>query len=162
MKLFSDDYLMHYGIKGMKWKKRKAPDGGYTDTDTIDESASETARRMDLEKQYSTNRHNLKTRDDFERMARVRRIAQNERRIQKARKEAYLEGKTKEVNYRRVLAKFEARRRNDRLAEQGNAMRRARTSSGAYATDESRRGSDDRNYTNTRMWRKESGHLKRR
>lgn len=23
MQLFSDDYLMHYGIKGMKWKKKK-------------------------------------------------------------------------------------------------------------------------------------------
>lgn len=23
MQFFSDDYLMHYGIKGMKWKKRK-------------------------------------------------------------------------------------------------------------------------------------------
>lgn len=23
MEFFSDDYLMHYGVKGMKWKKRK-------------------------------------------------------------------------------------------------------------------------------------------
>lgn len=23
MRFFSDDYLMHYGVKGMKWKKRK-------------------------------------------------------------------------------------------------------------------------------------------
>lgn len=23
MKLFSDEYLMHYGVKGMKWKKKK-------------------------------------------------------------------------------------------------------------------------------------------
>lgn len=26
MQLFSEDYLMHYGIKGMKWKKRKKPE----------------------------------------------------------------------------------------------------------------------------------------
>lgn len=24
MQLFSEDYLMHYGVKGMKWKKKKA------------------------------------------------------------------------------------------------------------------------------------------
>jgi len=24
MEFFSDDYLMHYGVRGMKWKKRKA------------------------------------------------------------------------------------------------------------------------------------------
>lgn len=26
MDFFSDEYLMHYGIKGMKWKKRRKPD----------------------------------------------------------------------------------------------------------------------------------------
>lgn len=26
MHFFSDDYLMHYGIKGMKWKKKKGPE----------------------------------------------------------------------------------------------------------------------------------------
>lgn len=25
MQFFSDEYLMHYGIKGMKWKKKKKP-----------------------------------------------------------------------------------------------------------------------------------------
>ena len=26
MQFFSDEYLMHYGIKGMKWKKKKKPE----------------------------------------------------------------------------------------------------------------------------------------
>ena len=26
MQFFSDDYLMHYGVKGMKWKKHKVPE----------------------------------------------------------------------------------------------------------------------------------------
>lgn len=26
MQLFSEDYLMHYGVKGMKWKKHKVPE----------------------------------------------------------------------------------------------------------------------------------------
>ena len=34
MKYFSDDYLMHYGVKGMKWKKKRKPGELDAETDT--------------------------------------------------------------------------------------------------------------------------------
>lgn len=137
MKFFSDDYLMHWGVKGMKWKKKH----GLEDDRPGDHVAPEAS-------------------DDYEGpVEELRKKRQRELAIQRIRERR---GRMSEAKAARARARFEARRRNDRLAEQGNAMRRARTSSGAYATDESKRGLDDRNYTNTRMWRKESGHLKRR
>lgn len=34
MEFFTQDYLMHYGVKGMKWKKRKAGENDIRETDT--------------------------------------------------------------------------------------------------------------------------------
>lgn len=59
MQLFSEDYLMHYGVKGMKWKKRK---GAVQETDT-----GTGERVADIQGAYDAHRKKMAENKNFER-----------------------------------------------------------------------------------------------
>lgn len=59
MQLFSEDYLMHYGVKGMKWKKRKGP---------VPETDTGTGERVaDIQGAYDAHRRKMAENKNFER-----------------------------------------------------------------------------------------------
>lgn len=136
MQFFSEDYLMHYGVKGMKWKKKH----GLEDDRPGDHVAPEAS-------------------DDYEGpVEELRKRRQRELAIQRIREQR---GRTSEVNYRRLRAKFDQSRQKSYDAEKGRAGQYAKKSSGFYRTQEWKdtphsavNTGDDRDYVHARMFKK--------
>lgn len=144
MNLISEEYLAHYGVKGMKWKKRKF--------------GAEDNRPEDKNKGTEPGSYGLEKSDNFDPLKNVPTAA--DKAMAKQRRQEI----EKKAKARRAVNKYNRSRENRLAAEQGNAMRRARTTSGSYATTElsdkkTKRG--NKNYVLSRMYTTESAHLKK-
>lgn len=119
MELFSEDYLMHYGVKGMKWKKRKH---GLGDDRPDDKNHGVTPGSVSPERSDDWDpRKNVPTESDM-RMMRERRI-----RMERQARD-------------RIRRRREATHYKENV---GRSLARAKRSRGFSATDE-RKG--DANY----------------
>lgn len=108
MQFFSDDYLMHWGVKGMKWKKRKKryleePEGRFETPDEYMfeagrayhdqvERKSGTADKGRWMREYANNAH----RQDRG-YARQQAYKKNQRRIAKQQRKAKVNNALKHV-----------------------------------------------------------------
>lgn len=129
MQFFSEDYLMHYGVKGMKWKQHKF---GLGDGRPEDVNRGTEPGHFGLDKSDEWDpRKNVPNEND-KAMARERR--------------QLLERKARN---RKALKKYIQSKRKEELAEDGRQLARAKKGHGFNATDESK---NDKNYMKDRRY----------
>lgn len=129
MQFFSDDYLMHYGVKGMKWKKKKFGPGD--------------GRPEDTNKGTEPGHFGLDKSDDWDPLKNVPNA--NDKAMARERRQI-LERKARN---RRALKRYIQGKRNQDNIEDGRQLAQAKKGRGFNPTTESK---NDKNYMNDRRY----------